>query len=306
MSRLNPPLKPKSAQSETSIEYILQLGPTEPEIYDDVYFDHVKTAWVDEGVQETFRRSNEFQLIDSAEHFLNRIDSIRKIDYVPDTQDILFCRIETKSISKIEFQVPLSKLEGGKAQFWMYDVGGQRGHRKRWIQVFDGIQAILFLISSSDFDQTLREDSSKNRLQEAFDLFQDIHKCKFVIEAGLIVFLNKQDILKRKILEQNRKVEDYFFEYTNYVPSKHDEWDGKDEYTKAKLFMRHKILSIASTPVKVESIGFVPGYNITEELPARDIHVHFTIATDTNNIRKVFESVQEIILKKFVEAAFSL
>lgn len=102
---------------------------------------------MDDGVKETFKRSNEYQLIDSAEQwvltqknlqsailngaffsFLNRIDTIRQADYIPDTQDILFCRVETKSISKIEFEVPLSKLEGGKAVFWMYDVGGQRGN----------------------------------------------------------------------------------------------------------------------------------------------------------------------------------
>lgn len=58
--------------------------------------------------------------------------------------------------------------------------------------------------------------------------------------------------------------------------------------------------------MKIENVGFVPGYNIDEELPYRDVHVHFTIATDTNNIRKVFESVREIILKDITEKVFSL
>lgn len=111
--------------------------------------------------------------------FLNRIDEIRKPDYIPTTQDILFCRVMTVSISKIEFEVPVpKKYGGGIAEFWMYDVGGQRGQRKKWIQVFDGIQAILFLISASDFDQTLREDHTKNRLQEAFSLFADVYRSR--------------------------------------------------------------------------------------------------------------------------------
>ncbi|XP_066245286.1 guanine nucleotide-binding protein G(f) subunit alpha [Euwallacea similis] len=304
MDKINPPTQVKLEETRNSVEYILNLGTKEPKEYTEEYFDHVKTAWADEGVKETFQRSNEFQLIDSAEHFLNKIDEIKQSDYIPDSKDILFCRVETKSISKIEFEVPLSKLEGGKAHFWMYDVGGQRGHRKRWIQVFDGIQAILFLISASDFDQNLREDPTKNRLQEAFDLLNDIHRSKFVREAGLIVFLNKQDLLKKKILEQHRKMESYFPEYANYVPDKKEEWDGKDEYVKAKLFMRHKVLTITSAPVKIENIGFVPGYNIDEELPPRDVHVHFTVATDTNNIRKVFESVRQIILKNITGTLF--
>jgi hypothetical protein len=41
-------------------------------------------------------------------------------------------------------------------------------------QLFEGIHAILFLVASSDFDQTLREETSVNRLREAVHLFEDI------------------------------------------------------------------------------------------------------------------------------------
>lgn len=53
----------------------------------------------------------------------------------------------------------------------------------------------------------------------------------------------------------------------------------------------------------VEEIGYIPGKNIKEQLPPRDIYVHFTIATDTNNIKKVFESVHEIILQSIIKTA---
>lgn len=42
------------------------------------------------------------------------------------------------------------------------------------LQLFEGIQAILFLVASSDFDQTLREERGVNRLREAVNLFEDI------------------------------------------------------------------------------------------------------------------------------------
>jgi guanine nucleotide-binding protein subunit alpha len=41
-------------------------------------------------------------------------------------------------------------------------------------QVFEGINAILFLVASSDYDQTLREEISVNRLHEAVNLFRDV------------------------------------------------------------------------------------------------------------------------------------
>lgn len=55
--------------------------------------------------------------------------------------------------------------------------------------------------------------------------------------------------------------------------------------------------------VIVEEIGYLPGKNIKEELPPRDVYIHFTVATDTNNIKKVFDSVHEIILENVIKTA---
>ncbi|GJQ88585.1 hypothetical protein Trydic_g21010, partial [Trypoxylus dichotomus] len=115
--------------------------------------------------------------------FLDRIDEISKEDYVPTLQDILFCRITTITISQTEFSVKVAKrYGGGYANFCMYDVGGQRGHRRKWLSVFDGgIQAILFLIAISDFDQTLREDEKVNRLKESFQVYADIFWSRYIL-----------------------------------------------------------------------------------------------------------------------------
>lgn len=60
--------------------------------------------------------------------------------------------------------------------FSVYDVGGQQGERKKWIQVFDSVATILFLADCSSFDQTLREDTTKNRLLEALEIFEQVWK----------------------------------------------------------------------------------------------------------------------------------
>lgn len=51
-------------------------------------------------------------------------------------QDILHCRKKTTGIQKIEFKVEVPvRYGGGFAEFWMFDVGGQRGERRKWLPV---------------------------------------------------------------------------------------------------------------------------------------------------------------------------
>ena len=40
----------------------------------------------------------------------------------------------------------------------MFDVGGQRSERKKWIHCFENLTAVIFLVALSEYDQVLRED----------------------------------------------------------------------------------------------------------------------------------------------------
>ena len=48
----------------------------------------------------------------------------------------------------------------------MFDVGGQRSERKKWIHCFEGVTAIIFIVALSEYDLTLAEDQEmvNNRL----------------------------------------------------------------------------------------------------------------------------------------------
>ncbi|CAG4987846.1 unnamed protein product [Colias eurytheme] len=276
---------PKNVRSQ---QYILKLGVSGPEEYTEEYYDHVRALWKDSGVRDCFRRSNEYQLIDSAEYFLDRIDLIAKSDYLPSDADILRCRQKTTGIQKIEFKVKVPKsMHGGVQDFWMFDVGGQRGERKKWIQVFEGIHAIWFIVACSDFDQTLREDSSQNRLKESLVLFQDVWQSRFLIEAGLIVFLNKQDILEYKI-SQGHSIAPYFPEYEHFQAS-------GDEYTRTKLFIKSLFVDLTKKRDR-RKLPASERFVIHEATRTRECYFHFTTATDTDNVRTVFRDVHQMIL----------
>ena len=70
--------------------------------------------------------------------------------YIPSKQDILFARKATKGIVEHDFVIK-------KIPFKMVDVGGQRSQRQKWFQCFDGITSILFMVSSSEYDQVPSE-----------------------------------------------------------------------------------------------------------------------------------------------------
>lgn len=64
----------------------------------------------------------------------------------------------------------------------MFDVGGQRSERKKWIHCFEGVTAIIFCVALSDYDLVLAED--EEMVREYFLLFRKIQNysaCKAVL-----------------------------------------------------------------------------------------------------------------------------
>ncbi len=63
-------------------------------------------------------------------------------------KDILYCRRTTKGIEEFSLEIE-------NVPFLFVDVGGQRTQRQKWFQCFDNVTAILFLASSSEFNQVM-------------------------------------------------------------------------------------------------------------------------------------------------------
>lgn len=63
----------------------------------------------------------------------------------------------------------------------MFDVGGQRDERRKWIQCFNDVTAIIFVTAMSGYNLTLREDATQNRLRESLDLFKNLWNNRLVL-----------------------------------------------------------------------------------------------------------------------------
>lgn len=186
----------------------------------------------------------------------------------------------------------VTKFQVDKVTFHLFDAGGQRDQRGKWVQCFSDATAIIFVVSCSDYDLVLREDCTKNRLQESLDLFASIWGNRWLYKKSVILFLNKQDLLVEKILAGRTLIEDYFPEYADYQPeyiSKQIHYEAEDtpEVIRAKSFLLDKFLAITA-PSTLSSQS------------ERFCYPHFTCAVDTENFRRVFQDCRVIIQREYL------
>eukprot|EP01121_Diplochlamys_sp_Union-15-3_P001966 TRINITY_DN1168_c0_g2_i1.p1 TRINITY_DN1168_c0_g2~~TRINITY_DN1168_c0_g2_i1.p1 ORF type:complete len:351 (+),score=57.19 TRINITY_DN1168_c0_g2_i1:89-1141(+) len=225
--------------------------------------ENLVELWADSAIKKTFARASEFQLLDSTEYYFDNLERISQKDYVPSEQDVLRSRAKTTGITETEFEI-----EGTK--FKMVDVGGQRSERKKWIHCFEDVTAILFCVALSEYDLKLYEDENVNRMHESLKLFDEICNSKWFMKVSIILFLNKSDLFKEKIKKVDLKV--CFSDY-----------DGGLNYDKAIEYICDKFI------------------NLNQNSDSKQIYWHVTCATDTQNIKFVFNAVKDILLHRALD-----
>jgi len=221
----------------------------------------VRKLWMDSGVQQAYGRANEFQLNDSAVYYFEAIDRIQEYDYVPTEQDVLRARVRTTGVIETSFKFK-------DYIFKMIDVGGQRAERKKWIGSFFECKAVIFVSALSGYDLKLEEDEDVNRVHESMTLFEAICNNKFFLKTSMILFMNKTDLFEQKIMKSDLKK--FFPDYT-----------GREQNPDAAMaFLKSKFLALNKNSDK-------------------KIYTHYTCATDTSSIEKVFNTVSDIIIDTF-------
>uniref|UniRef100_A0A8V1A9P8 Guanine nucleotide-binding protein G(i) subunit alpha-2 n=1 Tax=Gallus gallus TaxID=9031 RepID=A0A8V1A9P8_CHICK len=206
-----------------------------------------------------FNRSREYQLNDSAAYYLNDLERIARADYIPTQQDVLRTRVKTTGIVETHFTFK-------DLHFKMFDVGGQRSERKKWIHCFEGVTAIIFCVALSAYDLVLAEDEEMNRMHESMKLFDSICNNKWFTDTSIILFLNKKDLFEEKIVHSPLTI--CFPEYT-----------GANKYDEAAGYIQSKF------------------EDLNKRKDTKEIYTHFTCATDTKNVQFVFDAVTDVIIK---------
>jgi len=156
----------------------------------------LQRMWDSQQLQGCIAAHNHVQLDDSVSYFYSSLARLLEPAYTPSVDDMIRVRVRTTGIVQVNFTIQEKKK---KLSFQMYDVAGQRSERRKWIHCFEGVTAVLFVVSLAEYDQTLMEDSTCNRMVESLELFKSIVNNKFFTESSFILFLNKIDVFEEKI-----------------------------------------------------------------------------------------------------------
>ncbi|KAK5894523.1 hypothetical protein CesoFtcFv8_011206 [Champsocephalus esox] len=219
----------------------------------------IQRLWGDVGVQTCFDRSREYQLNDSAAYYLNDLDRICQPNYIPTQQDVLRTRVKTTGIVETHFNFK-------DLYFKMFDVGGQRSERKKWIHCFEGVTSIIFCVALSDYDLVLAEDEEMNRMHESMKLFDSICNNKWFTLTSIILFLNKKDLFEEKITRSP---------LTICWP----EYSAGNSYDETSCYIQAQF------------------EDLNKRKGTKEIYTHFTCATDTKNVQFVFDAITDVIIK---------
>lgn len=112
------------AHADRILEYRMDSEPLS--VLPQEILQSVESLWHDPVIPSVMDRSSEFYLMDSATYFFANLRKIGAADYVPDEADVLRARTKTTGISETRFNM-------GQLSIHMFDVGGQRSERKKWI-----------------------------------------------------------------------------------------------------------------------------------------------------------------------------
>jgi len=225
----------------------------------------IKILWDSRTLKEVWQKRAQVNIIDGHKDYLQDVSRIASPSFKPTTQDILLARVKTT-------QVVMERYRIDGIEFEMYDVGGQRSERRKWLDCFDNVDAVLFVAALSEYDQKLAEARRTNRMIEALELFRSVcnNRAFSNSQTSIMLFLNKKDVFAEKILYSDIAAQPEFKDYAG--PPR--------DFNHGVLYFIQRFKECL----------------ISDEQEFKDSFIHVTCATDTNNMEFVLDSTRTIIM----------
>eukprot|EP01083_Nonionella_stella_P009477 27291_1 len=237
----------------------------------DTTADAIQYIWNnDEKIKKVFTDYEVFThntLDESTEHFWNQLDRIKAPNYIPNEDDILNVRCKTTGAVQKEFTIK-------NTIFAVYDVGGQKSERRKWLHFFNGVQVVLFVVSLSCYDQTMLQDASTNCMVDSLQLFESIVNNRYFVSTHIILFLNKMDLFEKKIRKVPLTVSPAFDDYNEY---NHGSDPDPHDFEQTTTYIRDK-------------------FHAMHRMKKKKIFTHLTYAMDRKNIDRVFIDIHCVVI----------
>ncbi|KAF8217694.1 guanine nucleotide binding protein, alpha subunit [Mycena galopus ATCC 62051] len=190
--------------------------------------------WADPGVREVLRR-RKIRLEEGPGFFLNDLERVTGPKYLPTDDDVLRARLKTVGVAEYTFEMEVSTGRETGTEWRIVDVGGSRSQRATWVPFFDDVDAIIFLAPIAGFDQVLAEDRTVNRLEDSVLLWKAVCSNKLLAGVDLVLFLNKCDILERKLNAGVKLVR-----YVRSYADRENSFEAVSQYLRGKFSAIHR------------------------------------------------------------------
>ncbi|CAJ0573841.1 unnamed protein product, partial [Mesorhabditis spiculigera] len=150
----------------------------------------------------------------------------------------------------------------------LIDVGGQKSQRRKWLHLFDDVRVVLFIVDLTVYARDAR-DEDIGSMEQSKALFRDIATNKVLRRSMFLLFLNKVDLFKELLKT---------YPFRRCFPS----YQGSDNIEEVGEFLFELFKKAAR--------------------PRRSLIPYLTTATNTENIKHVFDASMESVFKQSVRA----
>lgn len=230
-------------------------------------------------IRKAYSMRQYYAFVENMDYFFDNIKTIFSMEYAPTLKDVLKCR--SRTIGWVEESFSIKGVP-----CTIFDAGGQRTERRKWIELFDGVSNVIFVAALNHYCTVLFEDECKNSMIESLELFDEVCNQRWLRTTQMVLFLNKNDLFRQRLREGLSLSISFGSEWLgpDYSPradasEEEDEAEFEKCYHMAIDFIRRRYVNLNKNPFK-------------------KIHVFVTTATDRKSIKKVFDSILMLLIDR--------